>query len=400
MYLLRINRLVLLAALGLIVYSCQKEHNYVNEPIQDVTQGNKTESAIVLGPKLKNPYAISVMKKAFENITTPTEGAKTNGRYALRTVIDEVGDTLELVDIPEDVIRVTHKYVKFKPSSEEELDAIKADTTLVLFDHPLDYEIEQEGDYYRDPEVPDTIPTPRYATLKISQVLADTIPFEILSELYLPEEDAVIDPELLDDPENDQVVTVEESTASKSNPLTAKPWDRKGLKSFANKGKTKEKVLLLDALVTEAFRLTGNEMEQDDEDEAFYIGDGEASRLFGRRKKWTPEGTVQTHDNRLGKKIAPEGVVVKGWRWFTRRSAITNSSGYYRMGRVRKKYFKYRIVFERHHFQIKDVGTFAGDIIRWARGRSAAEIYMGKSQTKKSEPNPNKPTRTLFGRYL
>ena len=373
---------ILLLLLAVLISGCQKDFIETNN--ESYIAPVEPENLMKLGKKLDNPYDISVMKEAFKNITEVSKTGKLGGHRSMKIITDQEGDTLEFVEIPEDVIRVTHKYVRFKPRNQEEMDAITGDSTLVLFDHPLDYEIEEEGDYYHDPEVHDTLPTPQYATVKISQQLNDTIPFEILSELYLPEEDAILDPELLDDPDNDQVVTVEETTTSKSNPLTSKAWDKQALKSFANKGKTKEKVLMMDALVAEAFRLTNNEVEEDDnEDKMFQIGSGQTSRWFGRRKKWTPEGTIQTYDNRLGRKIALEGVKVKGWRWFTRRSAITNSSGYYRMGRVRKKYFKYRIVFERHHFKIKSVGTLAGDIIRWARGRGAAEISLGKHRRRR-----------------
>ncbi len=375
------HKFSMLLLLAVLISGCQKDFIETNN--ESYIAPVEPENLIKLGKKLDNPYDISVMKEAFKNITEVSKTGKLSGYRSMKVITDQEGDTLEFVEIPEDVIRITHKYVRFKPRNQEEMDAITGDSTLVLFDHPLDYEIEQEGDYYHDPKVHDTLPTPQYATVKISQKLNDTIPFEILSELYLPEEDAILDPELLDDPDNDQVVTVEETTTSKSNPSTSKALDKQALKSFASKGKTKEKVLMMDALVAEAFRLTNNEVEEDKEDKMFQIGSGQTSRWFGRRKKWTPEGTIQTYDNRLGRKIALEGVKVKGWRWFTRRSAITNSSGYYRMGRVRKKYFKYRIVFERHHFKIKSVGTLAGDIIRWARGRGAAEISLGKHRRRR-----------------
>ena len=386
---------ILLLLLAVLISGCQKDFIETNN--ESYTSPVEPENLMKLGKKLDNPYDISVMKEAFKNITEVSKTGKFSGRRSMKIITDQEGDTLEFVEIPEDVIRVTHKYVRFKPRNQEEMDAITGDSTLVLFDHPLDYEIEEEGDYYHDPEVHDTLPTPQYATVKISQQLNDTIPFEILSELYLPEEDAILDPELLDDPDNDQVVTVEETTTSKSNPLTSKALDKQALKSFASKGKTKEKVLMMDALVAEAFRLTNNEVEEDKEDKMFQIGSGQTSRWFGRRRKWTPRGTILAFDDVLNRNVPLQGIRVKGWRWFTRRSAIANSRGYYSMGRVRKKHFKYSLEFDRHHFQIRNPRTAVGHTLAWVSGNRAASINMGKHRRNRLV---NRTLRSGYEKYL
>lgn len=55
-------------------------------------------------------------------------------------------------------ITTTHLYIRFKPKDEEELTLLQKDTTLLLFDHPLDYEITEEGDFYQDPEISEERP--------------------------------------------------------------------------------------------------------------------------------------------------------------------------------------------------------------------------------------------------
>lgn len=205
------TRFLTLALIGLLVYSCQNDDFLPPENPDSNLAGNigiRSGDKIVLGKQLGNPYNISNMKQAFKNITKK----KVSVRFAMHKTVDQEGDTLEYIEIPEELIRITHKYIKFIPKNEEELDALKKDSTLVLFDFPLDYEIEEEGDYYHDPNVADSIPTPQYATIKLSQKITDTIQYELLSEPYLPEEDAVLDPEILDDPNNDQAVTLEETT--------------------------------------------------------------------------------------------------------------------------------------------------------------------------------------------
>ena len=52
-------------------------------------------------------------------------------------------------------IKVTDLYVRFLPKDSLELNIIEKDTVLILYDHPLDYEIVEQGEYYHDPELPD-----------------------------------------------------------------------------------------------------------------------------------------------------------------------------------------------------------------------------------------------------
>lgn len=49
----------------------------------------------------------------------------------------------------DDGVALTHKYVRFKPSSPQQLSVLE-DLDIDLFDYPLDYDVEQEGDYYDD----------------------------------------------------------------------------------------------------------------------------------------------------------------------------------------------------------------------------------------------------------
>jgi hypothetical protein len=211
-------RFLTLTLIGILIYSCQND-DFLTTENPDSNLVERSGDKIVLGKQLGNPYDISNMKQAFKNITKK----KVSGRFAMPKTVDQEGDTLEYIEIPEELIRITHKYIKFIPKNERELDALKKDTTLVLFDFPLDYEIDEEGDYYHDPTVADSIPTPQYATIKLSQKITDNIQYELLSELYLPEEDAVLDPEILDDPNNDQAVTLEETT-NLSNGVSSKGY--------------------------------------------------------------------------------------------------------------------------------------------------------------------------------
>ena len=83
-------------------------------------------------------------------------------------------------------IELTHYYVKFIPNSELELEDLKSDTTLELFDYPLDYEVLEDGLYYHDPSLPDSAITYQYAVVPEDYNFPN-IQNEILAELYIPE---------------------------------------------------------------------------------------------------------------------------------------------------------------------------------------------------------------------
>jgi hypothetical protein len=119
------------------------------------------EGIIKLGKKLINPYSVENMQKAYQNL-------KNNG--SLKSEIK---------------IKTTHYYVRFSPNSFDELAILQNDTTLELFDYPLDYELEEGGTFYHDPSVPINEITWQYCAVE-SDYEFPNIKYEILEKLYLP----------------------------------------------------------------------------------------------------------------------------------------------------------------------------------------------------------------------
>jgi hypothetical protein len=70
-----------------------------------------------------------------------------------------------------------HLYIKFKPKTEEELDLLKRDSTLVLYDIPLDFEVEENGNFYHDPEVPIDQPTYQYTFISVNKQLPSGVAY-------------------------------------------------------------------------------------------------------------------------------------------------------------------------------------------------------------------------------
>ena len=113
---------------------------------------------IVLGERLKDPYSLD------------------NIKIAVRSLYPEKAGRLDL--------RPTDIYVRFLPEDEGQLGRLEA-LGLELVDHPLDYRIVREGDYYHDPEIGADRITWQYAVVPAGFVFPAGIRLEILDECYI-----------------------------------------------------------------------------------------------------------------------------------------------------------------------------------------------------------------------
>jgi len=143
-------------------------------------------------------------------------------------------------------IDTTHYYIRYLPKTEEDIQQLKKDTTLELFDYPLDYEIGEGGTYYHDPSLPDTAITWQYCVVP-KDYHFKPIQHEILSDLFIPE--------LLEESHT-------KSTVGSLN------------EDFINQ------------LVDEALRITGN-----------LENENNGNKSVNRRRKWTPSGYIKVYDD-------------------------------------------------------------------------------------------------------
>ena len=68
--------------------------------------------------------------------------------------------------------------------------------------------------------------------------------------------------------------------------------------------------------------------------------------------RWYPSGTVRIEDTELGWQPV-QGGKVRARRWFTTKTSITNSNGYFRTGSFRRP-ANYSIVWETYQFSIRE----------------------------------------------
>ncbi len=115
---------------------------------------------MVLGKKLEDPYSVSNMTKALKKLY-PTKA-----------------ETIE--------VKTTDLYVRFLPETHEQLDYLES-LGVEMLDHPVDYEIVVDGDYYHDPEVPEGDITWQYAVVPPNFRFPVGISYEILDRCHITE---------------------------------------------------------------------------------------------------------------------------------------------------------------------------------------------------------------------
>lgn len=227
--------------------------------------------------ELQDPYAFSNIRKAYENL-------KISGR-----VLSEAD------------IRPTHSYIRFMPQNDEELEALRRDSTLILFDHPLN--CEQGGETHCDDISCQHPCLCQYCVVPVDKKLP-SVRHKILYNVFLPDD--------------------EKSTRGSA------PGTRR----------------LYEDLEYESARLTGN-IKGDEKTEIDSKGSSSG---------WTPQGSIRVWDDLLGCFIPLAHANVHA-RWFTHvETALTDSNGYFRMKPFRYK-VNYSIKWENSMFTIRN-GSF------------------------------------------
>ena len=217
---------------------------------------------IELGEKLEDPYTVENMQEAVARLYPTRAG----------------GISIQATDL----------YVRFLPKTEEEY-ALLLSKGLKLTDHPVDYRIVKEGDYYHDPKLAENAITWQYAVVSKDFEFPSGVRCEILDEVYLSE--------------NDPVTRAESGI----------DWD---------------------AVEAEAYRLTGNEdlypATRADEEAAFPSG-----RI-----------TVEDPDAFGGKPYGLAGVQVCCNSFVKFATAYTDRDGYYQLPKKYSSTPRYRLVFK------------------------------------------------------
>lgn len=175
-----------------------------------------------------------------------------------------------------------------------------------MYDYPLDYEIVQNGSFYREPNLPENQPTPQYCAVEVGKKLPEGVQYELLSELFIPDEEKI-----------------DANGQTKRPPIAD---------DFA------------EMLVDESLRLTNNADEVTPQ----------ASSLTARPSKWRPNGRIRTWDDNFERFVGVRGLKVKARRWFTTHTGFVNDEGFFECDGTFRRPANYHVYFERYDFEIRD----------------------------------------------
>ncbi len=127
------------------------------------TSGNdeNPNKEIVLGKKLKIPYALDVVENAQKSLKSKSPNFKTFK------------------------VKENYLYVRFTPKSIAEYDLVNQDSTLNTFNRPLDYEIAKNGSSYKDPNVIDYGFGSIYCVIPADKQYNE-LKYDVLEKLYIP----------------------------------------------------------------------------------------------------------------------------------------------------------------------------------------------------------------------
>lgn len=153
------NALIRLTITLLLAVSCSGSlFSPDNGP--DRIQGNDNlHEMIVLGDKLEDPYSVENMTKALTSLY-PTKAGRIQ-------------------------VEPSHLYIRFLPANEQEFDRL-VESGIELIDHPVDFQIIREGDYYHDPSLDEDSITWQYAVIAKDFEYPKDIRHEVLDQCYIP----------------------------------------------------------------------------------------------------------------------------------------------------------------------------------------------------------------------
>ena len=300
-----------------LLVSCNKNDN----DISSKGNLNSTEKElrrpvqpVVLGAKKENPFSVENMKIALDT---------------LREIVKQSdGSAFKVNDVDQIELETTDLYVRFLPADSAQFKTLKQDTSLILFDFPLDYNIKQNGDYYHDPSV-STKYTWLYATVKPGYVPPAGIKYEIIKELFIPEHSEYYSEVLISD--NAAMQSKKKAHQNSAEPIDTNIFNALCAISFKLTGNEKE--LKTDSTIIPPLKPAANSNSQIKkvriENCTYY-----RIKIGWTWVSWTacdpfyiPNGSIKcsTPNGEVGVK----GVKVRMWRWFQCDEARTNNNGDY-----------------------------------------------------------------------
>lgn len=261
----------LLTLLIVLLTGCSKPFD-----LPEDLPGNFRNEEIISPAAKEDPYDIQNILKAYENLKAA----------------DSSMPSLE--------IKPNMVYLRFLPGDESEIELLRNDTSLVLFDHPLNCEMS-ENEFSSVAEIADGQDW-QYCVVPLEKMLPPVY-HEVIYRVFIP-------------PDEDRIAKSSSGSLDK----------------------------FYDALLNESARITGNIPEPD---ASFYFTSKSS------RTKWKPGGRIRVWDDLLKMYIPLNHVNVHA-RWFTHiETDLTDGEGYFQMKSFTHE-VNYSIKWENSFFTIRN----------------------------------------------
>ncbi|WP_306013704.1 MULTISPECIES: hypothetical protein [unclassified Allomuricauda] len=356
------------ALLVVLLQSCNKDTTELSTDVNNEQIESDSEK-IVMGDTLDIPFTVANMQTAMDNLLFNLKNGAKKSKLSNTFKAD---GAIEIVP--------SHFYYRFLPKDSTEYHQLTNDTILQVSNIPLHLKVEEEGDYYDDPDYEgDENPgdlSYLYAVVPYDHAVPESIHKELLDNYYFaPEttkeelaegEVAVKQPvnkttkDLLTVDENGEVFEYLELEALKlTNNLDADelavlrfylPNDSSGTTYAFSEAAAlgyEQKDLILDLTSIDAL------LEQEE---------------LASRRRWSPSGTITVQEDVVGLNVGVAGAEVKVRKWglVVIRRAYTNSQGQFRTSSTRTKRVKYAVYFNNPSRKFR---IMAGTIFLEARHR-------------------------------
>ncbi|MDR0768701.1 MAG: hypothetical protein LBE71_02175, partial [Dysgonamonadaceae bacterium] len=156
----------------------------------DFSIENRAMRPTILGRQKQNPFSVQNMRIALDTVFAYAQEAEdallqSDLQIGISSLVGT--SSLNALSVNAFSLDATDLYVRFLPQDSVGYDLLMQDHTLELFNHPLDYEILQAGDYYVDPSLEGSLYSWQYAVVKPNYQPPQGVIYEILDELFLIE---------------------------------------------------------------------------------------------------------------------------------------------------------------------------------------------------------------------
>lgn len=317
------NYIILSIFIIVFLVSCNTEIDF-NGSSAEQENGMSSQKVTPDSIVLENAYSVQMMKSALNDIKKRVALNNNSKKTVANNKQNTTGLDSNLLE--NFVVQTSHKYIKFNPSNKAEEDLLKDDTNMVLLDYRLDYEYSDE--FLRNRPV-DSDSIPHYYTAVPVDKIMPNVPYEVLDELYIPEQDPFF-ADVVDVDEYEVTYDIQNKTDFFFT-LIANAHEQAD--TFENVGYVlPPKGGIPDPMHTHDVDRVGLRM------------------IFGTR--WRPAGRIRVEDTSKNNIYPVEGAKVLIRQGFTMTSGITNANGEFSAGLVRGN-AKYVLQWERHHFSIR-----------------------------------------------